>query len=138
VDAAKSGGQEVRVGEVFVECAEKIGFPGFGFFRQGNNYALRGRRRLPEEKMQLAGSKDGGLAYTKWDLEVQNGNSGLSHEVKRRLTKSQVAFNQVRAVKQVHSVKPSHTVRNVLIGVGITLAAIGIVFGVGVAVHGLG
>jgi hypothetical protein len=48
--AAKSGGQEVRVGEVFVECAEKMGFPGFGFFRQGNNYALRGRKRLPEEK----------------------------------------------------------------------------------------
>jgi hypothetical protein len=52
VDAAKSGGQEVGVGEVFVECAEKTGFPGFGFFLQGNNYALRGRRRLPEEKMQ--------------------------------------------------------------------------------------
>ena len=63
MDAAKSGGQEVRVGEVFVECAEKIGFPGFGFFRQGNNYALRGRRRLPEEKMQLTGSKDGGCEY---------------------------------------------------------------------------
>src|ERR1035438_7101502 len=29
--AAKSGGQEVRVGEMFVECAEKTGFPGFGF-----------------------------------------------------------------------------------------------------------
>jgi hypothetical protein len=28
MDAAKSGGQEVRVGEVFVECAEKTGFPG--------------------------------------------------------------------------------------------------------------
>ena len=58
--------------------------------------------------------------------------------MKRQLTKSQVAFNQVRAVKQVHSVKPSHTVRNVQIGVGVTLAAIGIIFGVGVAVHGLG
>jgi hypothetical protein len=64
VDAAKSGGQEVRVGEVFVECAEKTGFPGFGFSLQGNNYALRGRRRLPEEKMQLTGSKDGGWEYT--------------------------------------------------------------------------
>jgi hypothetical protein len=64
VDLAKSGGQEVRVGEVFVECAEKTGFPGFGFFLQGNNYALRGRRRLPEGKMQLTGSKDGGWEYT--------------------------------------------------------------------------
>ena len=42
VDAAKSGGQELRVGEVFVECAGKTGFPGFGFFRQGDNCALRG------------------------------------------------------------------------------------------------
>jgi hypothetical protein len=48
--AAKSGGQEVWVGEVFVKCAEKTGFPGFGFFRQGNNYALRGRRRLSRRK----------------------------------------------------------------------------------------
>jgi hypothetical protein len=62
VDAAKSGDQEVRVGEVFVECAEKIGFPGFGFFRQSNNYALRGRKRLPEEKMQLTGSRDQRMA----------------------------------------------------------------------------
>jgi hypothetical protein len=31
VDAAKSGVQDVRVGEVFVECAGKTGFPGFGF-----------------------------------------------------------------------------------------------------------
>jgi hypothetical protein len=54
----------LTVGEVFVECAEKTGFPGFGFFRQGNNYALRGRRRLPEGKMQLTGSKDSGWEYT--------------------------------------------------------------------------
>jgi hypothetical protein len=63
--AAKSGGQEVRVGEVFVECAEKTRFPGFGFFWQGDNRALLGRRRLPEEKMQLAGSTDGGWVYTR-------------------------------------------------------------------------
>jgi hypothetical protein len=69
VDAAKSGGQEVRVGEVFVKCAEKTGFPGFGFFRQGNNYALRGRRRLPEEEMQLGGSKEGGWVYTQLEPE---------------------------------------------------------------------
>jgi len=73
-----------------------------------------------------------------WIGEVSDTGFVLSHEVKRQLTKSQVAFNQVRAVKQVHSVKPSHTVRNVLIGVGVALAAIGIIFGVGVAVHGLG
>jgi hypothetical protein len=46
-----TGGQEAMVGEVFVECAEKAGFPGFGFFRQGDKCALRGRRRLPEEKL---------------------------------------------------------------------------------------
>ena len=28
---AKRGDQEVRLGEVFVECAEKTEFPGFGF-----------------------------------------------------------------------------------------------------------
>jgi hypothetical protein len=69
VDSAKSGGQKVRVGEVFVECAEKTRFPDFGFFWQGNNYALRGRRRLPEGKMQLGGSKEGGWVYTQLERE---------------------------------------------------------------------
>jgi hypothetical protein len=73
-----------------------------------------------------------------WIGEVSDTGFVLSHEVRRQLTKSQVAFDQVRAVKQVQSVKPSHALRNVLIGVGITLAAIGIIFGVGVAVYGLG
>ncbi|MGA2591096.1 MAG: GlsB/YeaQ/YmgE family stress response membrane protein [Bryobacteraceae bacterium] len=40
----------------------------FWIFRQGDNRALLGRRRLPKEKMQLAGSTDGGWVYT-----VQNG-----------------------------------------------------------------
>jgi hypothetical protein len=48
--AAKSGGQEVRIGEVSVKCAEKTGFPGFGFFRHGGNRVLRGRRWLPKEE----------------------------------------------------------------------------------------
>jgi hypothetical protein len=39
---------------------------------------LRDRRRLPEERMQLAGLKDGGSVYTECDREVQNGNSGLN------------------------------------------------------------
>ena len=46
---------------MFVECTEKTGVSGFGLSGQGDNPALRGRRRLPKEKMQLAGSKEGGL-----------------------------------------------------------------------------
>jgi len=49
------GAQGVTAGGVFVECAEMAGFRGFGFSRQSDNPALRGRRRLPEERMQLAG-----------------------------------------------------------------------------------
>lgn len=73
-----------------------------------------------------------------WIGEVSDTGFVLSHEMRHQLTKSQVAFNQVRAVKQIQSVKSSHTVRNVLIGVGITLAAIGIIFGAFVATYGLG
>ena len=87
----------------------------------------------PAEVRFLDGTKLRG-----WIGEVSDTGFVWSPEVRRQLTKSQVAFNQVRAVKQVQSVKPSHTVRNVPTGVGITLAAIGIMFGVGVAVHGLG
>jgi hypothetical protein len=73
-----------------------------------------------------------------WIGEVSPTGFLLSHETNHQLTNSQVAFDQVRAVKQVGNVKPSHTIRNVLIGVGITVAAIGIIFGIGVATHGLG
>ena len=43
---------------------------------QGESGAWRSRRRLPEGKMQLAGSEDGGWPYTKQERGVQNGNSG--------------------------------------------------------------
>jgi len=59
-----------------VEYTENTGFPGFGLCGQGDNPALRDRRRLPEERMQPAGSKDSGSVYTESDREVQNGNSG--------------------------------------------------------------
>jgi hypothetical protein len=87
----------------------------------------------PVEVRFIDGSKLRG-----WIGKVSDTGFVLSHEKQHQLTNSQIAFNEIRAVKQVKSVKPSHTVRNVLIGVGITFAAIGIVFGVGVAVHGLG
>jgi hypothetical protein len=48
----KSDGQEVMVGEAFVEGIGKTGFPGFGFFRQADNWALRERRRPPEEECE--------------------------------------------------------------------------------------
>lgn len=73
-----------------------------------------------------------------WIGEISDTGFVLSHEVRRQSTKSQVAFDQVRAVKQVQSVKPCHTVRNVLIGVSIPLAAVGIIFGIFVATYGLG
>jgi hypothetical protein len=76
--AAKPGEREGRVGEVFVECVENTGLPGSGSFRQGDDPALWGRRRLPppQKTMQLAGPKGGGPVYTEWELEVQNGNPG--------------------------------------------------------------
>jgi hypothetical protein len=57
----------------------------FWIFRQGDNCALRRRRRLPEDKiqfalqhaLQLGGSQEGGWVYTKHDSGVPNGNSGL-------------------------------------------------------------
>jgi hypothetical protein len=77
VDAAKSGSQEVGAGEVFVEFNEKKQLPGFGFFRRGDNPALRGRRRFLEEKPGLARPRDDGFVYTQLELKIQNGNSGL-------------------------------------------------------------
>jgi hypothetical protein len=60
----------------------------------------------------LDGSHQRGLIGTVSDtgFELDQGTKGL---------KSQVSFDQVKTVKHVNSVKPGHTTRNVLIGVGV-------------------
>ena len=58
--------------------------------------------------------------------EVSDSGFSLSHEKHGRLEKSRVGFDRVR------SVKPGHTARNILIGVGIAVVAIGAVAGIGV------
>jgi hypothetical protein len=76
VDAAKSGGQKVRVGEVFVECAEKTGFPGFGFFRRGDNCALRGEdgsqrgKRNSQDQRMAAGCILIDIREPKWKFRL--------------------------------------------------------------------
>jgi hypothetical protein len=39
----------VGAGDVFVQCIENAGLPGFEFSGQGDNRVLQGRRRRPEE-----------------------------------------------------------------------------------------
>jgi hypothetical protein len=56
---------------------ETTGVGDFGFCAQGDSPVWQGRKGFPEEGTQFAGPKDGGLAYTECDSEVQNGNSGL-------------------------------------------------------------
>ena len=60
------GDQDVGVGEVFVECAETTGFPGFVFSRQGRQPRLARAKDGARRKMQVAESEDGGLVYTGW------------------------------------------------------------------------
>jgi hypothetical protein len=60
-----------------MKITEKKQLIGFGFFRRGDNSALRGRRRLPEEELGLARSGDDALVYTQLELKIQNGSSGL-------------------------------------------------------------
>jgi len=45
---------------------------------------------------------------------------------KVKLEQRTIEFDHVRSVKPVDSLKPSHTARNILIGVGIAVAAIGL------------
>jgi hypothetical protein len=85
------------------------------------------RPNSPVEVRFLDGSKLRG-----WLGEVSDSGFTLSHENKGRLENSRVGFDRVRSVKQVKSVKPGHTARNIPIGVGIALVAIGTVAGIGV------
>src|SRR5690348_12960603 len=57
--AAKSGGQEVRVGEVFVECAQKTGFPGFGFWAITAPCWAKTAPGGKHASRRITGSKDG-------------------------------------------------------------------------------
>jgi len=61
VTTAKSGDQDVEVGDVFVEITEKTQFPGLRFFRGWNMVLSRGKRRLPEKKLRFGGSKTWGF-----------------------------------------------------------------------------
>ena len=76
MDAAKSGGHEVRAGEVFVECSEKTGFPGFGFFRRGDNCALRGEdgsqrgKCNSQDQRMAAGCILTGIRDLKWKFRI--------------------------------------------------------------------
>jgi len=84
VNAAKSGGQEVRVGDVFVECAKKTGFPGFEF-SGGVQWALGGAKKRLQKITCTSGAfrriKSWRLVICSWHIGhigSQNGNSGLA------------------------------------------------------------
>lgn len=87
----------------------------------------------PLEVRFLDGSKLRG-----WISEVSETGFVLSHEKNKRLEKSAVTFSQIQSVKQIKSVKPSHTVRNILIGVSIAVVAIGVAVGIEIGIYGLG
>lgn len=59
-----------------------------------------------------------------WISELSDTGFALSAETKGVMVKSPITFVQVKAIKQVQSVKPSHLTRNILIGVGIGLGAL--------------
>jgi hypothetical protein len=67
----------VRAGEVFSECIEKTGLPILDFPGRAKTVLAEAKTASGgKNATRRAGPKDGGLAYTEWDLEVQNGNSG--------------------------------------------------------------
>ena len=55
--------------------------------------------------------------------DVSGSGFVLSQDIHHQMTKSTIAFVQVKSVKQIASVKPSHTTRNILIVVGIAAFA---------------
>jgi hypothetical protein len=79
VNAAKSGGQDVRVGKVFVgmRCVGETRFPDFGFFQQGDVCALRGGDGAQRGKCNLqdqrtaAGCILPGIRNLKWRSRIK-------------------------------------------------------------------
>lgn len=68
----------------------------------------------PVEVKFVSGSTQQG-----WISEISDTGFVLSHERHHQMEKSQVTFVQIQTVKQIKEVKPRHTTRNILIGVGI-------------------
>jgi hypothetical protein len=74
----------------------------------------------PVELRLVDGSKLRG-----WIGEVSDTGFVLTRQMKNGLEKNDIRFQQTQTVKQVKSVKPAHTTRNILIGVGIGVVVIG-------------
>lgn len=71
-------GQDVRVGEVFVEDTEKMGVRDFGLCAQRDSPVLEGRRRLPQEVRGLLDQRTAGWVIlnriwkSKMEMRVQD------------------------------------------------------------------
>jgi hypothetical protein len=61
VTPAKSGDQDVEVGDVFVEITEEAQFPGFRFLRRVEFGAWQRQKKAPGKKLRFGGSRLGGL-----------------------------------------------------------------------------
>lgn len=59
-----------------------------------------------------------------WIGDIDDRGFVLTAERRRQLEKRTVAWQEVRNVKQVRDAKPSHTGRNILIGVAIAVGVI--------------
>jgi hypothetical protein len=68
-----------------------------------------------------------------WIRDVTGDGFALEHEVKHQLQRTDYRFDSVQSVKSVKNVHPSHTTRNILIGVAIAVVVIGAAFAAAVA-----
>ena len=71
------GGQEVRVAEVFVECAEKIGFPGFGFSGRATTTPCGGedgsrRKKCNSRDQRMAAGSTDSAGESKMEISVSS------------------------------------------------------------------
>jgi hypothetical protein len=69
--------QDVRAGEVFVECSEKKGVRDFGFCAQGGSPVWQDRKRLPKRECS---SQDQKMAV--WSILNRTGKSKMEILVK--------------------------------------------------------
>ena len=126
----------VGKGALALILAALLGTPAsFGEQISADSIASKARNIPPNSPVEVRLMD--GTKLRGWIGESSETGFVLSQEQDHRLQKRMIAFREIKSLKQIKNVKPGHTTRNILIGVGITVVVLGGIFAAAAASGGI-